>query len=94
MAEYGRNAPSDLREAGGDTVSVVRILPHPRVQVTQWDIDGYPASIKVRMGDKDGTMMEFVRPVEQPKPHVIIAERLTDMIRNCTYGYSGNHQKK
>lgn len=42
----------------------IRIIPDPRVDVNDWDVDGYPASIFVKMGDN--TTMEFVRKIEQP----------------------------
>lgn len=73
-------------------MSVARILPHPRVQVMEWDTDGYPASILVHMGNN--TEAEYVRKVDQPKPHVVIGERLAEMIRSNTYGYQAKHEKK
>lgn len=73
---------------------MTRYLPHPRVEVKEWDPDGYPAAVIVQMGDRECTMMEFVRKVEQPKPHVVLSERLTELIRGSNYGYRGKHEKE
>ena len=51
----------------------VRILPDPRVDVKEWDVDGYPYTIHVTMGDK--TVKEFVRKIEQPHPSFVAAMR-------------------
>ena len=48
-----------------------RILPDPRVDVKEWDVDGYPAAICVTMGDR--TVKEFVRKIEQPHPSFVAA---------------------
>ena len=47
-------------------MSETRILPDPRVDVKEWDVDGYPASIFVKMGDN--TVKEFVRKIDYPHP--------------------------
>ena len=44
----------------------LQIFPDPRVEVNEWDVDGYPASILVKMGDN--TVQEFVRKINQPHP--------------------------
>ena len=49
----------------------VKILPDPRVDVKEWDVDGYPAAIFVTMGDK--TVQEFVRKIDQPHPSFVAA---------------------
>lgn len=43
-----------------------QVIPDPRVDVKDWDVDGYPAAIFVKMGDN--TVIEFVRKIEQPHP--------------------------
>lgn len=43
-----------------------QIFPDPRVQVTEWDLDGYPAAIMVTMGDR--TKKEYLRRIDQPHP--------------------------
>ena len=43
-----------------------QIFPDPRVDFKEWDVDGYPAAILVKMGDN--TVKEFVRKIEQPHP--------------------------
>ena len=59
-----------------------QIFPDPRVDVKDWDVDGYPMSIFVNMGDN--TVMECVRKIEQPHPRFEAAmknwERMAETI--------------
>ena len=74
-------------------MSEARILPHPRVHVEKWDIDGYPAEIKVMMSDK--TSVIFERKIQQPAPQVIKCIDLIQTMKKCTYGgYKAKHEKK
>lgn len=41
----------------------MQIFPDPHVKVKEWDLDGYPAAIFVKMGDN--TVQEF----ERKRPH-------------------------
>lgn len=61
-----------------------QIFPDPRVDVKEWDVDGYPASIFVKMGDQ--TVKEFVRKIEQPAP--VFRDKLDKFTRTCGGGHS------
>lgn len=67
-------------------MSVKKILPHPKVQVKEWDADGYPSSIIVEMSNN--TTAVFDRRIEQPAPYIITGERLAKLAADCTYGYA------
>lgn len=43
-----------------------QIFPYPRVDVKEWDVDGYPAAVIVKMGDN--TTIEYQRKINQPHP--------------------------
>lgn len=52
-----------------------QVFPDPRVVVLEWDVDGYPVSVLVTMGDKERTVMEFQRKINQPHPYIDAAIR-------------------
>ena len=65
-----------------------QIFPHPRVDVKEWDADGYPASIFVKMGDN--TVQEFIRKIDQPRP--ALAKKLNEFTNLCI-GYERKEAK-
>ena len=68
-----------------------RILPDPRVRVTEWDSDGYAARIAVQMGD--GAELVYGRIIIQPEPQLVGAEFISRIFRD-NGGYQGKHTKK
>lgn len=89
MAEYGRNAPSDLREAGGDIVSearVIQIRPLANTGAPIWDYmsSDYPDRIKMPM--EDGHVITYVREIEQPHPKCLKAVDIIRTMQGCTFG--------
>lgn len=74
-------------------MSEVRVLPDPRVEVKEWDIDGKPASIYVKLGDNTTEIYE--RRIPQPEPHLMKAIDLVRTMSENTYGgYKAKHTKK
>ena len=74
-------------------MSEVRVLPDPRVEVKEWDIDGKPASICVKLGDNTTEIYE--RRIQQPAPQVMKSIELIRAMKENTYGgYKAKHVKK
>ena len=59
------------------------VLPDPRVDVKEWDFDGYPASIFVKMGDN--TVKEFVRKIDYPHPCFEAAMKNLERMKKSEY---------
>ena len=76
-------------------MSNIKILPHPHVQVKEWDIDNYPAVIEVRMSNN--TVQKYVRHIEPPQPAFQRCIELIDKLPvygPSAKGYKGRHEKK
>ena len=73
---------------------VIQIRPLNPTVAPIWDMadSDYPDRIKLPM--EDGHIITYYREaVEQPRPHVILAERLRKMIQDNTYGYPKSETK-
>lgn len=74
---------------------MIKVLPHPKVEVNEWDIDGCPASIIVSLSNN--TKEEYVRKIAQPEPQF---KKVMDLIEKLPVygpsaaGYKGRHAKK
>ena len=74
-------------------MSEMRVLPDPRVEVKDWDIDGKPATIYVKLGDNTTEIYE--RRIRQPAPQVMKTIELIRAMKGNTYGgYKAKHMKK
>ena len=76
-------------------MSNIKILPHPHVEVKEWDADNVPAVIKVKLSNN--TFEEYVRNIKQPHPAFQKAMDLIDKLPvygPSAKGYKGRHEKK
>lgn len=58
-----------------------QIFPYPRVDVKEWDVDGYPAAVIVKMGDN--TTIEYQRKINQPHPYFEAAMKNLDNMKKA-----------
>lgn len=76
-------------------MSEIRVIPHPRITVVEWDIDNKPASVIVELSDN--TREIYDRRIQQPGPKFKAVLDLIDKLPvygPSANGYKGRHEKK